>query len=61
MNVPINKASPASQKRMERLLERLKSETITQEEKAELDHMAEYDLLIGVLKARAKARLNPTP
>jgi len=52
------KASSASQKRMEKLLERLKAETITPEEKAELDHMADFDLLVGVLKAKAMAALN---
>ena len=49
------KASSASQKRLENLLDRLKAEEITPEERAELDHMAEFDLMMGVLKARAVA------
>jgi hypothetical protein len=32
--------------------------TISPEEKAELDHMAALDLMIGVLKARAMASMD---
>jgi hypothetical protein len=49
------KVSAAAQKRLEKLLERLKADEITPEEKAELDRMAEFDLLVGVLKARTMA------
>lgn len=51
------KASPAAQKRVETLLDRLKNDEIGADEKAELEQMAHIDLLVGKLKARAAAEL----
>ncbi len=51
------RASPASQKRASRLMERLKNDEITPDEQAELEQMAQVDLLVSRLKARAAADL----
>jgi len=50
------KASAAAQRRARRLLERLKDETISMDERAELEQMAQVDLLLGRLKAQAAAQ-----
>ena len=52
------KASPAAQKRTELLMERLKADEITPEENDELERIAQFDLLVGRLKARAAAELS---
>src|SRR5574341_539318 len=51
------KVSPAAQRRAARLLDKLKTDTLTPDESAELEQIAQFDLLVGVLKARAKAAL----
>lgn len=51
------KVSVAAQKRAEQLMEMMKTATLTEEEAAELEQIAQFDLLVGVLKARAMAAL----
>lgn len=51
------KVSPTAQARADKLIQRLKIGKITPAETAELEVMGEFDLLAGVLKARALAML----
>jgi hypothetical protein len=56
------KVSPAAQKRAAQLLQTMKTASLTEEEAAELEQIeleqiAQFDLLVGVLKARAMAAL----
>jgi hypothetical protein len=47
------KFSPAIQRRIETLVEKKKNDSISLEEKEELERYLAYDLLIGLAKARA--------
>jgi hypothetical protein len=51
------KVSAAAQKRAEQLLTTMKTASLTEEQEAELEQIAQFDLLVGVLKARAMAAL----
>ena len=54
------KVSPASQRRAEQLVELMKTAELSPEQSAELEQIAQFDLLVGVLKARAMAALKIT-
>jgi len=51
------RVSPEIQARADALLERLKAEEITLDEREELEQMREFDLMLRALKA--KARVTP--
>ena len=51
------KVSPAKQARVDELIERLKTESVSQDEKRELEQIQQFDRLVSLLKARARAAL----
>jgi hypothetical protein len=53
------KVSPARQARVEALIEKLKAEALTADERQELEQIRQFDRLVGVLKARAQAASHP--
>jgi hypothetical protein len=52
------KVSPSAQKRADALLDRLKTDDLAPDEAAELEQVAQFEMFVRVLKARAMVALH---